>query len=380
VKTKGDGVFKIRGNKLYVHGSINGKFYRKSTGKKVTPAVKQWIKKADPLKVLAELLEEELPVKMDNDLESFGLSVLELTSSKRGVQTQKDVERIFNKRILPHFKKYRMEDIKPLDIVKFLELLKKELSADRVRRIKNTFNMILDFAEENGLILKNPISTRTVSQVDLSYSKKNTQAYDTEEIKLILDNAKGWFKVFMDISFKLGLRTGEAMALKWEDINLETGVLLLRRSITRGIVSEQDIDSNSNKNHFRKIQILPETLKLLNDYYNVRPSDEWLFINKDSRYFRESKTIVDYHLKPLLKKIGVPYKTLYATRRSYASIMKFAGQDLESIQEVMGHSKGSKITEKHYIDPRILKLSHAQKEAEKQEALFNVMIGETKVK
>lgn len=380
MKTKGDGVFKIRGNKLYVHGSINGKFYRKSTGKKVTPAVKQWIKKADPLKVLAELLEEELPVKMDNDLESFGLSVLELTSSKRGVQTQKDVERIFNKRILPHFKKYRMEDIKPLDIVKFLELLKKELSADRVRRIKNTFNMILDFAEENGLILKNPISTRTVSQVDLSYSKKNTQAYDTEEIKLILDNAKGWFKVFMDISFKLGLRTGEAMALKWEDINLETGVLLLRRSITRGIVSEQDIDSNSNKNHFRKIQILPETLKLLNDYYNVRPSDEWLFINKDSRYFRESKTIVDYHLKPLLKKIGVPYKTLYATRRSYASIMKFAGQDLESIQEVMGHSKGSKITEKHYIDPRILKLSHAQKEAEKQEALFNVMIGETKVK
>jgi len=380
MKTKGDGVFKIRGNKLYVHGSINGKFYRKSTGKKVTPAVKQWIKKADPLKVLAELLEEELPVKMDNNLESFGLSVLELTSSKRGVETQKDVERIFDKRILPHFKKYRMEDIKPLDIVKFLELLKKELSADRVRRIKNTFNMILDFAEENGLILKNPISTRTVSQVDLSYSKKNTQAYDTEEIKLILDNAKGWFKVFMDISFKLGLRTGEAMALKWEDINLETGVLLLRRSITRGIISEQDIDSNSNKNHFRKIQILPETLKLLNDYYNVRPSDEWLFINKDSRYFRESKTIVDYHLKPLLKKIGVPYKTLYATRRSYASIMKFAGQDLESIQEVMGHSKGSKITEKHYIDPRILKLSHAQKEAEKQEALFNVMIGETKVK
>lgn len=55
--------------------------------------------------------------------------------------------------------------------------------------------------------------------------------------------------------------------------------------------------------------------------------------------------------------------------------MKFAGQNLESIQEVMGHSKGSKITEKHYIDPRILKLSHAQKEAEKQEALFNVMIG-----
>ncbi|WP_323645009.1 hypothetical protein [Aliarcobacter butzleri] len=40
----------------------------------------------------------------------------------------------------------------------------------------------------------------------------------------------------------------------------------------------------------------------------------------------------------------------------------------------MGHSKGSKITEKHYIDPRILKLEHDKLNAQKQQDIFNMMI------
>ncbi|TLS96495.1 hypothetical protein FE245_09015 [Aliarcobacter cibarius] len=76
----------------------------------------------------------------------------------------------------------------------------------------------------------------------------------------------------------------------------------------------------------------------------------------------------------MLKEINVEYKTLYATRRSYASVMSFGGENLEDIQKVMGHSKGSKITEKHYIDPRILKLEHDKLNAQKQQDIFNMMI------
>lgn len=58
-RIKGDGLFKIRNNVIYVHCSLNGVFYRKSTGKKVTPATKQWIKKANPLEELEKLLNKE---------------------------------------------------------------------------------------------------------------------------------------------------------------------------------------------------------------------------------------------------------------------------------------------------------------------------------
>jgi len=370
---KGDGVFKIRGDKIYVHGTINGKFYRKSTGKKVTPATKAWIKKADPLKVLAELIGENV-LKVGTDLKSFGYEVLELTASNRGEQYQKDVVRAFEKRILPVFEGFKIEDIKPIDVVKFLESLKQELSNDRVKHIKNVFGLILDYAVDNEIIDKNPVRSKTVGQVDLSYIPENTQAYTPEEVKKLLDGAKGWLKVFLDLSFKTGIRTGEAMGLKWEDFDLERGILYLRRSISKGKITEQTKKTITNKQHYRRIPLFESSLKLLKTYYEVRPSDEWLFVNKDGRFFRESKTIVDYHFKPLCEKVGVKYKTLYATRRTYATIMKFAGEDFEKLQETMGHSKGSKITDKHYIDPRIIEAEHLRKDAKKREELFNLMI------
>ncbi|AXX86497.1 site-specific tyrosine recombinase, phage integrase family (INT_ICEBs1_C_like domain) [Malaciobacter marinus] len=373
-RIKGDGVFKIRKNVIYVHGSVNGKFHRKSTGKKLTPATKQWMKKANPLDVLSKLLDTDRNEVTTNNFEKFGYMILEVTSSRRQQASQNELEGLFKNRVLPSFKGLKIEDIKPLDIVNLLERQKKEVCNDRVKRIKNLLNIIFDYAYDNELIERNPVQTRSVKAVDLSYNPKKTEAYSTEEIRVILKNAKGWFKIFLELSFKLGLRTGECMALKWSDINFETEKLSLQRSITRGVITEQNENSTSNKNHFRTIQLLPDLVKLLKIYYEVRPSNEWLFINKDGRYYRESKTIVDYHLKPLLKSIGVKYKTLYATRRSYASVMSFGGENLEDIQKIMGHSKGSKITEKHYIDPRILKLEHDKLNAQKQQEIFNMMV------
>ncbi|RXK11689.1 hypothetical protein CP965_13035 [Halarcobacter mediterraneus] len=374
IRIKGDGVFKIRKNVIYVHGSINGKFHRKSTGKKLTPATKQWMKKANPLDVLSKLLDTDRNEVTTNNFEKFGYMILEVTSSRRQQASQNELEGLFKNRVLPSFKGLKIEDIKPLDIVNLLEKQKKEVCNDRVKRIKNLLNIIFDYAYDNELIERNPVQTRSVKAVDLSYNPKKTEAYSTEEIRVILKNAKGWFKIFLELSFKLGLRTGECMALKWNDINFETEKLSLQRSITRGVITEQNENSTSNKNHFRTIQLLPDLVKLLKIYYEVRPSNEWLFINKDGRYYRESKTIVDYHLKPLLKSIGVKYKTLYATRRSYASVMSFGGENLEDIQKIMGHSKGSRITEKHYIDPRILKLEHDKLNAQKQQEIFNMMV------
>lgn len=382
VRIKGDGIFKVRNNVIYVHASMNGVFYRKSTGKKLTPATKQWIKKANPMDVLSELLDKEKNVIKTNNFEQFGKMVLELTSSKRSDDSQKDLICLFKNRILPSFKRFRIEDIKPLDIINLLEQQKKEVCNDRVKRIKNLLSTIFDYAYDNDLIEKNPVQTRSVKSIDLSYEPGNTKAYNTDEIALILRSAKGWFKIFMNLSFTLGLRTGECMALKWCDFDLESGTLLLRRSITRGVITEQNENSKSNKNHFRALQLFPETVELLKTYYEVRPSDDWLFINKDGRFYRESKTIVDYHLKPLLKKIGVEYKTLYATRRSYASIMNYGNEissfnnhsEFEELQKSMGHSVGSKITEKHYIDPRILKNEHNKLNAQRKQNIFNMMV------
>ena len=377
---RGDGAFKVRGNKIHVHGSVDGVFYRKSTGKKVSAITKEWMTNADPIEVLSKIVKKEIDETLlhsNMSLEEFGLEVLELTSSRRNQFSQADVVGLFKNRILPVFRHYRFRDIKPLDLVKFLEAQKKEINNDRVRKIKNTFGLILAYAEDNELIDKNPMNAKTVERVDLTYTPVRTEAYTTDEVYLMLKSAKGWFKVFLELSLKLGLRSGEAMGIKWKDIDLKTGVFTLQRSITKGVITEETEDSvkEKNKKHYRVLQLFPETVALLKSYYNVRLSDEWLFINKDGTYFKESKTIIDYHLKPLLKDVGVKYRTLYATRRSYASIMHYGGENMSDLQQAMGHSEGSAITEKHYIDPRMLNQQQNALRAKNSEELFNAMLG-----
>ena len=374
---RGDGVFTMRGNKIHVSGSINGKYYRRSTGKVVSVSTKQWMLKADPIEILTRIIEKENPttaLSAEMGLEAFGLKVLDLTKSRRKKASQDDVVGLFKNRILPYFRNFRMEDIKPIDLINFLEAQKLEVNNDRVRRIKNIFGLILAYAEDNEIIHKNPMNARTVSMIDLEYTPVKAEAYTTGEMALILSSAKGWLKIFMDLSFKLGFRSCETMALKWSDINLENGTLALQRTIVKGIVEEFPVETKDKKNHHRMLQLFPESIELLKAYYNVRPSDEWLFINKDSRYFREGKTIIDYHLKPLLTDIGVTYRGLHATRRSFASVMHYGGENMSALQKTMGHSDGSAITKKHYINPMVLTQKYNMEKAKKSEELFNMML------
>jgi integrase len=374
---RGDGKLYVRGKKIYVSGSIDGVFYRKSTRKRVSSATLVWIKKADPLEVLAEIIKKENPKLVEsNSIENFGRYVIELTAKKRGKANQSDYIRILEKRIVPFFEKYKFEDIKPLKIVEFLEKMKAEVCGDRARRIKTVLSLVFDYATDNGLIDrdKNPLEAKTVKAVEFDY-KPNTAAYDFEETAKILKHAEGWLKVFLDISFKLGVRPGELSAVKWQDIDLETGRIHINRTIYKGEVREIE-DHKKNKPHNRIVYLFPDSLKLLKDYNAVRPNNEWVFVHVDGKYFNESKVIVQYYFKPLLESIGVPYKTLYSTRRSYASIMDFAGEELKDIQETIGHQIGSKTTKKHYIDPKVLKDNHRMKIASESEQLFKAVIDE----
>lgn len=376
--TKGDGVFKIRGDKIYVHGTVNGKFYRKSTGKKVTPATKAWIKKADPLKVLADLI-GEITTETNIDLESFGKSVLESTTKNISIKHRKEVFSVFKKHILKNFNGISLENIKPIDLIGFIEKLKEQYSYTRVKFIKNTFSCILDHAADNHIIESNPFYAKTVQKVNLKWIAKSKE-YTTEEVEKILGNATSWLKVFLNLAFKTGLRTSEIMALKWNDFDLENNALYLQRTINndRLIVEYGENDNQKikakNKNHYRTVILFDSTVELLKKYYEFRIHKEWLFVNKDSKPFLYSQSIICYHFKPLLEELGIKYKTLYATRKTYTSIMNFSNSNFEDLQKNLGHAKGSEVTSKHYISDKILTDANRKTIAKNQEKLFNTLV------
>lgn len=379
---KGDGVFKERNGILYVHGTINGKFYRKSTGKSFKKFEK-WSKKQNPLKVLAEILNLNIsnegnliPLKTLKEI-AFEAIEIQKVADPISKNHYKDKESVINKKILPYFENIPIKDISVKDLVDWINDLKEKHSYTHVKFCKNLFRSILNYAKNDiRLIDFNPFESEIIKKIDLSWTP-NTETYTTEEVGLILSQSIGWLKVFLDLSAKYGFRPGEIMLLKWSDIDFENGIINLQRAYNSdGIIVEYE-EVLGNKNHFRKIPLFDSSLELLKNYYTLRLNREWLFVNKDNKPYAQSQSIIKYHLKPLLEDLGIEYKTLYALRRSYASIMNYAELSKESLketQQVMGHTIGSKVTEKHYIKSDVLTTKNLKSQAKRQEQLFNSMV------
>ncbi len=367
-----DGSFYERDGRIYVQATINGRTIKKSTGKKVNSINKAWMKRQNPSDVLLNILGVEREKKSkDISIEDFGTKIINATSANRGIETQKDFLRILHKIIVPFFKFYKLKDVNSIDILELLKRVDTEFCNDRAKRVRSILNLIFTSAFEEDLIDKNLFSMQTLKNHKFKRKPRKTKAYSTSEMKAILENVSGWLKIFLELSFKYGLRSGECMGLKWSDFDFDNGYFRVQRSISKGIITESSELIHENKNHLRDIYLFPETLDLLKKYFNFKPDNEWLFVTKTGEPFLQSDTIRNYHVKPFLKKIGVEYKAIYATRRTYASIMRQSQKVmLEDIQDVMGHRKGSRITDKHYnLD--VLGHSHMIKKAEEKAKIFN---------
>ncbi|NLO18063.1 MAG: site-specific integrase [Arcobacter butzleri] len=373
-----DGSFYVRKdtNMIYVQGTVNGKHYKKSIGKKATPLNKKWIEKQNPMHVLLKLIGVNANEPQKTSFEKYGLRVLRSNSGVRGEETQKDYESIFYRLILPYFEKIVFHEISALDVTEFLSTLQSQhgYCYDRCIRIKRVLANILKSAFDDRLIPHSIMDMHLVQKFKFKPTPRNTKVYKVFETKQILNFSKGWLRVFLDISLKYGLRTGEIIGLKWSDFDLERGFFEIRRSISKGKIIEVSKVVHKNKNHDREIFLFPETIELLKSYTTFRPNDEWLFVTKDGKPFKNSKTVIDYHFRPFLNEIGVEYKTLSATRRTYVSMMKQSEKvALEDIQEIVGHVKGSKVTTIHY-DLDCLEDIHKQKKAEEKSKIFNALL------
>lgn len=328
-------------NVLYVQGSVNGKFERKSTKMKATKANINYVRKN------ANALLEELvgkPKRAEN-FEEFGLSVITATSRSRNKATQKEVISKFERLIYPYFAKYSIDEIRPMDIEKWQTSLLKEYSTSTVKSCRTILNMIMHKAYGNDMITKNPVAF--AEKIKVKYSKR--EAYTLDEAKSMMIESDGMLKLYLNLAFTTGMRTGELLALKKCDINHEHKYIELQRSISKGVISS----SNATKNHNRTVWLLPYVYDMLIEHISAIQT-EWIFTAGEADCpFYDSKTILNKQFKPLLKELGIEDKTLYATRHTFYSISAGANIELQFLQRMAGHTEGSDVTENHYITRNI---------------------------
>jgi integrase len=143
---------------------------------------------------------------------------------------------------------------------------------------------------------------------------------------------------FFEVAFKIGLRQGEQIALKPEDINWSKGILTVKRAVTKNEDGKFMMGKTKNKYSRRTITLLPmmlDALKNQKKIYNLFQG-EFFFCSPqgnmvNTNYLRKNAW------KPALEKADLQYREMKQTRHSFATNALSCGENPLWIARVMGH-------------------------------------------
>ena len=206
----------------------------------------------------------------------------------------------------------------------------KGLSAKTVRNINQVISSAMDLAVTQKIILINPTKACELPKVE----HKEMQTIPMEQLEAFLKEARetGVYEMYY-IALATGLRRGELLGLKWQDIDWKNGIIKVRRQVARvdGEIMEAPLKT---KNSYRAVSISQQAIEVLktqkektNDQY-VFPSPNGGPISPDS---------VNNMLKRVLARAGIPKVRFHDLRHTFATIALQNGVDIKTVSGMLGH-------------------------------------------
>ena len=256
-----------------------------------------------------------------------------LHEKERKSSTRYDYETSLRLHILPTFGKRRLSSIKPSDIALWQNKLLDRLTPRRVRNIRAVFNGIFEDALRDEIIEKNPISKVKVPKID----KVEITAFTLQEVKCIIEHAKDDLQSFVALGFFTGMRSGEMIGLRWEDVDLDKREISIKRTIKMG-----EVTTPKTQNSIRTIDIIDQLYPyMLKQFERTGQYNSYVFLNKDLNHYYDIKRIRNTRWKNLLKELGIKYRTIYHMRHTFATVMIEHGEDILWVSHMLGHADSS---------------------------------------
>lgn len=283
-------------------------------------------------------------------------------------------------RILPYLGHFKLDKIKPTDIMKFYDMLDKDTQIKRVKR-NNAYRTLKPLSQKTilehhrliramlhravywQLLFSNPCE-----RVQPPKSKKpKRRYYDDEQCKVLLSNLNELsvddikYKTAITLTLFTGVRLGELMGLEWSDIDFTNGIVSINKSSQ--YLSDKGVFTKTPKTEssIRDVAIPDFVVSLLEEYrlwYEMQKSiygELWtnsdrLFVQSDGKPMHPS-TISKWFVK-FVKEIGLPVINFHGLRHTNATLLISQNIDVAVVAARLGHAQIT-TTFNFYVHPII---------------------------
>ena len=197
----------------------------------------------------------------------------------------------------------------------------------------------LSFAVQSGYIPTNPCEkVKRLTEV-----KKQIEVFTPYECSLlenyIVGKRKGnLFGVL--VSLYTGVRLGELLALRWQDVDFEKGFVSINKTLS-DVGEETPPKSRSST---RVIPLHDRLLSLLRDKKQTAKSDYLIETNEGQTSVR----LYQGKFERLLKKLGIKHRGFHTLRHTFATRLIESDVDVKTVSTLLGHSDFN-ITLAYYV-------------------------------
>lgn len=260
-------------------------------------------------------------------------------------KTFEQYTQIVNQHILPALGKYKLIELRPDHIQAFYNnKLKYGCSERTVILIHCVLHRALHIALKLGMVIRNSADAVTKPKL----KRKEMKVLDDTQVRTFLLAVQGTGQeAFFQLEITTGLRLGEIFGLKWQDLDMNTRKVQIRRQVQRikgkGLMFSEPKTAAGRRN----VVVGRSTIKLLQEHFknqqlskaiagNRWKENDLIFPNTVGNP-REPSNVLKL-FKDMLKTAGLPDMPFHSLRHTAGTLMLKEGINPKIVQERLGHA------------------------------------------
>jgi integrase len=256
--------------------------------------------------------------------------------------------------LVPAFGSLRLTELGERHLLRFIGEkaldAKKPLSASTLTNILSLLRRVMALAVDEGAIQRNPCRNlgRLLAKVKRQQAKEveHVNAWSREEVATLLalaETAEPTFYPLLAFLLHTGARKGEALGLRWEDVDFSGGRVLIRRAVVRGTLG------TPKSGKARSVALPPTLAAILRDLLVERrrgclkgqwgEAPEFVFCSATGGLLDERNVTRSWQrLRRKAQKKGVRPLRVHDARHTYASLALASGKSVRWVASQLDHS------------------------------------------